>query len=235
MKTPDSKRRLFLKLIGAAGFLLAVPSLVWGFFVKHFPIRTVEEKNFSFNPDTGMLIWDQTRKEPYSLTVEGLVDAPARFSYADLRAFNLVNQVSDFHCVEGWSVNDVRWGGFRFEELVKRVKPKPDAAYAVFHSLGKTTEKPGGYDHYLESFSLRDLLDPKQECLLALSLDDKPLPLDHGAPLRLVAPYQYAYKNIKFITRIEFTAKPRPGWWTEANPIYPMDAPVPEEVLKEQP
>jgi len=132
-------------------------------------------------------------------------------------------------------VNDVRGGGFRFEEVLKRVKPKPEAAYAVFHGLGKTRSKPGGHDHYLESLSLRDLLDSQQECLLALSLDDKPLPSDHGAPLRLVAPYQFAYKNIKFINRIEFTAKPQPGWWTEANPIYPMDAPVPEEILKEQP
>jgi DMSO/TMAO reductase YedYZ molybdopterin-dependent catalytic subunit len=54
----------------------------------------------------------------------------------------------------------------------------------------------------------------------------RPLPLEHGSPLRLAAPRQYGYKSIKFVTRMEFTGSTRPGWWSVANPVYPLDAPV---------
>jgi DMSO/TMAO reductase YedYZ molybdopterin-dependent catalytic subunit len=52
--------------------------------------------------------------------------------------------------------------------------------------------------------------------------------------LRLIAPYDLAYKSIKFVTRIEFTQKARPGWWTLANPIYPMEARVPNSRLRKK-
>lgn len=234
MKDVTLKRRIFLKGIGALGVLLAIPSGAWSFFVSKFPVRTVEEKNFTFDPESGMLTRNEETKEPYQLVVDGLVEEPFSFSYQQLQALPQTSQISDFHCVEGWSVKDLGWGGIRFEEIVNRVKPKPDAKFAVFHALGETRSKPKGHRHYLESMPISQLLDPKQECLLVLSLDGQPLPLEHGAPLRLIAPYQLAYKSIKFVNRIEFTKKPQPGWWTLANPVYPIDAPVPEEMLRKQ-
>jgi DMSO/TMAO reductase YedYZ molybdopterin-dependent catalytic subunit len=69
---------------------------------------------------------------------------------------------------------------------------------------------------------------------MTLQMGDTPLPHDHGAPLRLIAPYSLGYKNIKYIYRIEFARQPRPGWWTLANPIYPMQAPVPVDRLRKK-
>ena len=227
---------MFLKASGAVAFLLGTPSWVRAFFLEEeFPVRTVEMENFSFDAKTGSVrSTDKKIEGPYQLLVDGLVEKPARFSYQDLRALPQISQVSDFHCVEGWSVSDVKWGGLRFKEILKKVQLTSGAQYVIFHSLGETNSRPQGQGHYIESMSLKDLLDGQKQCLLALDLDGKPISHDHGAPVRLVAPYSLGYKNIKYVTRIEFAAKPRPGWWTLANPIYPVDAPVPQNRLRKR-
>jgi DMSO/TMAO reductase YedYZ molybdopterin-dependent catalytic subunit len=233
--TGSVERRSFLKVAGWAAFAASVPSWVWASFVERLQIRTVENDTFRFNPDTGSVRWTEKKsEEPYYLTIDGLVDKPLKLSYAELRALPQVHQASDFHCVEGWSVKEIRWGGFRFSEVMNKIKTKPQAKYVVFHSLGKTGSPAGGTDHYIESFSVEELLDPKKECLLALSLDGKPLPYDHGAPLRIVSPYDLAYKSAKFVARVEFTGNREPGWWTLANPIYPSEAPVPKSRLRKK-
>jgi DMSO/TMAO reductase YedYZ molybdopterin-dependent catalytic subunit len=78
------------------------------------------------------------------------------------------------------------------------------------------------------------LLDPKEEILLALDLDGKPLTYERGAPLRVVAPYQLGYKSIKFVTAIEFSPVQRAGWWSLGNAVYPVDTPVPPGRLRKK-
>ncbi len=228
-------RRIVLKALGLGGLLLAVPKAAWAFFIKSFPIRTVEVADFSFDPASGSIGAFSGQSEPYVLVVDGLVEEPSSFSYADLRAMPQTEQVSDFHCVEGWSVADVRWGGLRPAEILNRVRPKPEAAYVVFHSLGRTRPQPEGQEHYIESMPLERLLDPKAQCLLVLDQDGRPLTQPHGAPMRLISPFDLGYKSIKFVRRLELTAEPKPGWWTLANPIYPVDAPVPADRLRRKP
>lgn len=188
-------------------------------FVERLLVRTVEQ-DFGFDPDQ------------YRLSVDGLVAQPRSFSLQDLKSFPQIAQVSDFHCVEGWSVQDIRWGGFRFSEIVSRVKASAQASHVIFHSLGKTGFAPKGQNHYTESLPLSELLEPGREMLLAMNMNGRPLPRDHGAPLRLVAPLKLGYKSIKFVTRIEFASEGRPGWWTLANPIYAVEAIVPENRLR---
>lgn len=226
-------RRLFLKAAGLCAMAALVPRQVWSFFVESLQVRTVERDDFKFDPATGTIRWDKPKRtEPYALRVEGSVQHPMRLSYKDIRAFPSVTQISDFHCVEGWSVKDIEWRGFRFGEIVKRAKPDPEARYAVFHSLGRTSTPAGQMDHYVESLPLTDLLNPEKACLLALEMNGKPLSHDHGAPLRLISPYDLAYKGAKYVTRIEFSRTAQPGWWTLANPIYPINAPVPKDRLR---
>lgn len=210
-----------------------IPSAVAGFFLKILPVRTVEKNRFRFSSTDGLISWEN-EKEPYRLLVDGLVMKPQSFSYADIESFPRIEQVSDLHCVEGWSVKDLAWGGFRFKEILNRIELKPDAAYVLFHSFGTTEFSPKGQSHYIESFPLAELLDPKREILLALTLDGRPLPEDHGGPLRLISPHDLGYKSIKFISRIEFIKKERPGWWTLANPAYPTVARVPESRLRKR-
>jgi DMSO/TMAO reductase YedYZ molybdopterin-dependent catalytic subunit len=140
--------------------------------------------------------------------------------------------VSDFHCVEGWSVKDLQWGGFRFKEILNRIEPVRDATHVLFHSFGTTGSAPKGQSHYIESLPLVELLDPARDILLVHTMDMRPMPEEHGGPLRLIAPYDLGYKSIKFISRIEFTRGARAGWWTLANPVYTMEARVPKNRLR---
>jgi DMSO/TMAO reductase YedYZ molybdopterin-dependent catalytic subunit len=227
-------RRLFLKIAGGLLFMAGVPSSVYAFFVESLRVRTVEKGSFKFNTKMGLIEWEGGKKEDYRLVVDGLVKDKKSFSYQDLKSLPQVEQVSDFHCVEGWSVQDIKWGGFRFKEILSQVEPEPRAKDIVFHSFGKTGSAPEGQDHYIESFPISELLDPEREILFVLNMNNNPLPEEHGAPLRLIAPYDLAYKSIKFISRIEFSRVQRPGWWTLANPIYTIKARVPDNRLRKR-
>ncbi len=229
-------RRTVLQWLKGLG-ILALTSFgtITEALARHFPTRTVERKNFRFDARTGSIIWTDTRdEEPYRLKLEGLVETPVELSYADLLNMESADQTSDFHCVEGWSVRAVRWSGIRFSEILKRVKPSPDAEYVTFHSLGETHHKPREQDHYVESFKLASLIDPEQDILLVLKMDDKPLSIERGAPMRVIAPYRLAYKSIKFVHRIEFAKKRQYGWWTLANPVYSWEALVSKSRLRKK-
>ena len=229
--TPLLHRRTFLG--GLAAVAVTVGAFTWGLLPvgvraavsRHFPTRTVERGTFRFDPQRGELAWADGRRQPYHFVVDGLVEKPLSLSYAQLRALPQVRRTVDFHCVEGWSVDDVPWGGVDFATLLGQVRPRPDARYAVFHSLGRT-ESVGGLTHYVEAFPLADLRNPALGAMLALDLEGQPLPFDRGAPARVISPFDLAYKSIKFVTRMELTANSVPGWWTRANPIYPEHAPV---------
>ncbi|HEY3275438.1 MAG TPA: molybdopterin-dependent oxidoreductase [Syntrophorhabdaceae bacterium] len=228
-------RRLFLAALAVAPAILAIPSSLRAFFLRTFPVRTVERDTFAFDAGTGTIYWKETKsREPFALLLDGLVEKPIRLSYAELQAMPQVSQISDFHCVEGWSIQDVEWKGIRFQELLKKVKLTDGVAYVTFHSLGSTGSQPFGQDHYIESFAIKDLVDPKKECLLAFGQDGKPLTHDHGAPCRVIAPFDLAYKNIKFVCRMEFSQYQKAGWWTLVEPMYPVNAPVPLERLRKR-
>ena len=116
---------------------------------------------------------------------------------SDLSNLGRVDQVSDFHCVTTWTKLDVRWSGFRFADLYKqlvltRAQREPNVEFVVLR----------GQDGYRVGMQLDDLLAP--DVLLADRLDGRALPIAHGAPLRLVAPAHYGYKNIKHVASIEF-------------------------------
>jgi DMSO/TMAO reductase YedYZ molybdopterin-dependent catalytic subunit len=224
-------RRVFLRLTGGMAFMTSISSTASGFYINTLPVRTVEKNRFKFDPVKGFIEWEK-KKEPYRLVVDGLVKEPRSFSYADIKSFSQVEQVSDLHCVEGWSVKDLKWGGFRFKEILNRVEPGRDATHVLFHSLGMTESSPKGQSHYIESFPLSELLEPERKILFVLTMDGRTLPEENGGPLRLIAPYDLAYKSIKFISRIEFIKGERPGWWTLANPIYTAVARVPKGRLR---
>jgi DMSO/TMAO reductase YedYZ molybdopterin-dependent catalytic subunit len=108
-----------------------------------------------------------------------------------------VEQVSDFHCVTTWSHRALRWGGVRFRDfydavILPRAAPRPGATLVGLR----------GQDGARTGMLLTDLLAP--DVLLADTLDGRPLLIEHSAPLRLIAPAHYAYKSVKYLSRIEF-------------------------------
>src|SRR5438105_4270454 len=116
----------------------------------------------------------------WRLEIAGLVRKPVSLSYDDLRALPPAEQVSDFHCVTGWSVQGVRWAGVRFRDLLALAEPLPSARAIRFVSA----EEPYTDSLTLEQAELHDVL-------LAYELDRKPLSRPHGAPARVVIPEVY--------------------------------------------
>ena len=112
--------------------------------------------------------------------------------------------MSTFHCVTGWTVNGVRWGGVRFRDLLALAQPLPQAHAAHFVSA----EVP--YDDYL---ALNQASLP--DAMLAYQMDGGPLPQEHGAPVRVVIPDMYGYKNVKWVKQITLVPKPGAGYWEQ--------------------
>lgn len=135
------------------------------------------------------------------LTIDGEVKRPRKLSWNDLQKLPTVESVSNFHCVEGWSVIDLKWEGIRFKSIVKTVEPEQTANSVSFECA----------DGYMTSLFLYELLG--DNILLAYKLNGRYLEGGIGAPLRLVAPDKYAYKSAMWITRIKFTSKKETGYW----------------------
>jgi DMSO/TMAO reductase YedYZ molybdopterin-dependent catalytic subunit len=137
----------------------------------------------------------------YVLTVEGEVKNPVKLSWSEVLALPRTVSVSDFHCVEGWSVLDCRWEGVLFRDLEKLVKPKPTAQAATFECA----------DNYTTSLFLSELAG--DDVLLAYKLNGEPLEEGLGFPLRLIVPSKYAYKSALWVTRVSFTRGKELGFW----------------------
>jgi DMSO/TMAO reductase YedYZ molybdopterin-dependent catalytic subunit len=133
----------------------------------------------------------------WRLDVAGLVQKPARFSLVELKSMPSRTQITRHDCVEGWSVIG-KWKGVRLDEILKRVRPRPEAKYVVFRCLDSDADG----NNYYESIDLVDAVHP--QTILAYELNDRPLPIDNGAPLRLRVENQLGYKHAKYIRAIEF-------------------------------
>ncbi len=142
-------------------------------------------------------------KNTWDFRVEGLVEEPIRLTYDEFLALEKTAEISDFHCVIGWSRFDLKWEGVRFIDIAKLVKPKSNAIFA-------TVEADGGYT---TSLPLHDLMEP--DVIFAYNLEGKPLEPVHGGPLRIVVPKKYAYKSAKWVRKVMFTEKQEPGFWEQ--------------------
>ncbi len=140
-------------------------------------------------------------KETYKLTIEGEVENPVTLGWDDFLKLPQTVSVSDFHCVEGWSVLDCKWEGVRISDIEKLVKPKTNAHSVSFESA----------DNYLTSLYREELAG--EDVLLAHKLNGEPLEEGLGAPLRLVVPAKYAYKSALWVVKLRFTPNKELGFW----------------------
>ena len=136
----------------------------------------------------------------YRLVIDGLVDKPLSLSLADLRALPSRTQITRHDCVEGWS-SIAKWTGTRLGPLLDRAGLKKNARYIVFHCGDTLEETLDGTGVYYESIDLIDAYHP--QTILAYAMNDRPLPVPHGAPLRLRVERQLGYKQAKYIMRLE--------------------------------
>jgi DMSO/TMAO reductase YedYZ molybdopterin-dependent catalytic subunit len=143
----------------------------------------------------------QLKPENYTLTIEGEVENPVKLSWNDFMQLPTTVSVSDFHCVEGWSVLDCKWEGVRIKDIEKLVKPKEVARAVSFESA----------DNYLTSLFREELVG--EDVLLAYKLNGELLEEGLGAPLRLIVPSKYAYKSALWVVRLRFTRNKELGFW----------------------
>jgi DMSO/TMAO reductase YedYZ molybdopterin-dependent catalytic subunit len=134
----------------------------------------------------------------YKLVVDGLVAAPRSFSLAELRALPSRTQITRHDCVEGWSAIG-KWQGAKLAAILDLVQPKPEARFVVFHCADPMEDD--GTSPYYESIDMDDAYHV--QTLLAYALNDKPLPIANGAPLRLRVERQLGYKHAKYVMRLE--------------------------------
>jgi len=128
-----------------------------------------------------------------------------------LRRFPPREQVTRLCCVEGWSAV-AWWSGFRFRELLDAFPPAPGVRWAALRSA-VNLDGSGRPDPYYVSIDLETARHP--QALLATHHMGEPLPLAHGAPLRLVVPMKLGLKNIKAITEIAYTVNEPADYWNE--------------------
>jgi DMSO/TMAO reductase YedYZ molybdopterin-dependent catalytic subunit len=150
--------------------------------------------------------------EKWSLRVDGAVEQPLALGWTDFQALPQVDDVSDFHCVTGWSRLDVRWKGVRLGDALALARPTAAARHVLFHAR----------DGYTANIPMEEAL--KDDVLLAHGVDGGPLPLEHGGPVRVITPQLWAWKGAKWVSRIEVLEEDRRGYWEErgySNTAHP--------------
>jgi DMSO/TMAO reductase YedYZ molybdopterin-dependent catalytic subunit len=151
-------------------------------------------------------------RESWSLRVDGECAHPLTLDWAGLLALEQCEDVSDFHCVTGWSRMDVRWRGVRVATVLALAEPTEAASHLLCHAS----------DGYTTNVPIAEAI--KDDVLLAHSVDGAPLPREHGGPVRIITPQLYAWKGAKWISRIEVLRHDRLGFWEKngySNTAHP--------------
>ncbi|MCA1582703.1 MAG: sulfite oxidase-like oxidoreductase [Acidobacteria bacterium] len=152
----------------------------------------------------------------WSFRCFGLVGEEMSWSWSEFLALPRIEVTSDIHCVTHWSRYDNRWEGVAVAEILRRVRPRPDAIAVMAHTS----------EGYTTNISLADLAD--EDALLAIRHGGEDLAREHGGPCRLVVPKLYLWKSAKWVRAFEFLAVNPPGFW-EVNGYHLRADPWKEE------
>ena len=159
--------------------------------------------------------------KPWTVKVDGLVDKPGTYDLGDLiSGMTIEERIYRFRCVEAWSMI-IPWQGFQLSALLDKLGVQSGAKYVGFETLLRPEEMPGqkmgALDWpYVEGLRLDEAMHPLT--LIATGLYGQPLPNQNGAPIRLVVPWKYGFKNIKAIVRITLTDAQPPCTWNQIAP-----------------
>ena len=163
--------------------------------VKNWPVLDLGEQ-----PDVDIRTW--------RLEAGGLVENPLSLTWDDFLALPQVDDVSDFHCVTTWSRFDNHWRGVRFWTLAELAVPGEQARHVLCTGYDFM---PGSYIPYTTNIPLERAIE--NDVLLVHAWEGRPLPREHGGPVRMITPKLYAWKGTKWIRKIEFLASEQKGFW----------------------
>jgi sulfoxide reductase catalytic subunit YedY len=161
------------------------------------------------------------KTRPWTVAVEGEVKKPKVYDIDELlKLAPLEERIYRMRCVEGWSMV-IPWVGYSLSELIKRVEPSGKAKYVEFITLADPAQMPGvRYEvlqwPYVEGLRMDEAMHPL--AILCLGLYGEVLPNQNGAPVRVVVPWKYGFKNGKSIVKIRFTEQQPKTAWNLAQP-----------------
>jgi len=175
--------------------------------VKTYP-KSMAAKNVRHNTDIGsdshfaLADWRlnvvKANGEKLAITIEQIMDLPK----TDL--------VFDFKCVEGWDQIQ-HWGGLRFADFINHFGLQDQA---TLDYVGMETPDKA----YYVGLDMQSAMHP--QTILAYELNEKPIPFNHGKPLRLIIPVKYGIKNLKRIGTITFSNQRPHDYWAEQGYDY---------------
>jgi DMSO/TMAO reductase YedYZ molybdopterin-dependent catalytic subunit/thiosulfate reductase cytochrome b subunit len=183
------RRGLFLHVTSRQQYPASAISPV--FRINGYPPKTSEYDSLLAN---GFRDW--------RLRVVGLVEEPLELTMDDLRSMPKTNQITKHVCIQGWSAVG-EWGGVLLTELLARCRPLATARYLVFRSL----QMDASGQPFYESLDVRLARHPQS--ILAYEFNRRPLPVPHGAPLRLRVETQLGFKMVKWLREIELVEEYR--------------------------
>lgn len=143
--------------------------------------------------------------ERWSLLLFGRVAEDVTLTWEQFQALPRVKVTADFHCVTRFSTLDNAWEGVSTRELLRHVRPDPEASHVMVHCYGG----------YTTNLPLEDFLS--EHALLVDRHNGRPLPVDHGGPVRLIVPHLYAWKSAKWVNGIELLDGDRRGFWERSG------------------
>lgn len=151
-------------------------------------------------PDVSLPSW--------RLEIGGDVHNPVTLTWADFMSLPQTDDVSDFHCVTTWSRFDNHWRGVRMRDIAELVVPDDHVRFVLFTGYDV---QPGTDIPYTTNLPLARATE--DDVLLVHTWEGRPLPREHGGPVRVITPKLYAWKGTKWVRRIEFLPKDRLGFW----------------------
>ena len=175
--------------------------------VRTYP-KQMAAKKVRYNSDIGLT----GKFDPAAWTLQ-IVRAPGdilSITIDELKALPKTEIVFDFKCVEGWDQIQ-HWAGVKFADVVAHYKL--DKLAAMDYVGMATPDK-----QYYVGLDTPSAMHP--QTLLAYEMNDQPIPLNHGAPLRLIIPVKYGIKNLKRIATISFSNTRPPDYWAEQGYDY---------------
>ncbi|MGB9248649.1 MAG: molybdopterin-dependent oxidoreductase [Mycobacterium sp.] len=168
----------------------------------------------------------------WRLRVGGLVENPVTLDLAELRALGEPEMQRVMHnCVQGWT-SIGQWSGLHLSALVELVRPLPEARYICSMTMQDNDRDEPASHGGGQFYEVMDLeLAYKPQTILAYEMNGKPLPIKHGAPLRLRVETQVGFKMAKWINQIEFINDysgigKGAGGWREDNVYYAKDVEI---------
>jgi DMSO/TMAO reductase YedYZ molybdopterin-dependent catalytic subunit len=139
--------------------------------------------------------------DSWSITVNGQVESPQTWTWKQVQQLPPDRFDGDIHCVTTWSKLDTSFAGISVDTLLAAATPSPEATFAVATSTtGYTTNLP-----------IEDITGGK--AWIVWEHEGRPLPVEHGGPVRMIVPHLYFWKSAKWIETLTLLNHDEPGFW----------------------